>query len=488
MSDTAVASKTEGARSASAMHKTDVAIIGAGPGGYVAAIRLGQLGKKVTVIDRGYPGGVCLNWGCIPSKALIHAADVVDEIKHAESIGIKIQGEPEIDFAKMIAWKDDVVKRLTGGVRSLLQHHKCEWLEGEARLSGPRKIEVRTANGVETVEAQNIMIATGARPIDIPGFESDGENIVHSRGALAWQKLPKSLVIIGGGVIGVEMGTLFAKLGTKVTIVELMDQILPGTDPELTKVVERGLKKRKVDLRLGSKASKLEKKGQGYAVTIEGKKGKTEVVECEKILVGVGFRPNTKDLGLESAGVKLDDRGFIPVDKYQRTNVSHIYAIGDVIGPPFLAHKASKEGLIAAGVIAAEAGTENDVRAMPAVVFCDPEIATVGMSEEEAKKAGHEVHIGRFPMQASGRALTMQSTEGLVKIITNAKTDLLLGVGIVARGASDLISEAALAIEMGAVAEDLALTVHPHPTLSESVMEAAEAVADRAIHSVSGKK
>ncbi len=467
------------------MHSTDVAIIGAGPGGYVAAIRLGQLGKKVTIIDRGYPGGVCLNWGCIPSKALIHAADVVDEIKNASSIGINISGEPQIDFAKMIAWKDDVVKKLAGGVRQLLEGQKVQWLEGEARLSGAHRIEVRTANGVETVEAQSILVATGAHPIDIPGFEFDGENVVHSRGALAWQKLPKSLVVIGGGVIGVEMGTLFAKLGTEVTIVELMDQILPGTDPELTKVVQRGLKKRKVALHLESKATKLEKRGGGYAVTIENKKGKTEVVECEKVLVGVGFRPNTKDLGLESAGVKLDERGFIPVDKYQRTNVSHIYAIGDVIGPPFLAHKASKEGLIAAGVIAAEAGVENDVRAMPAVIFSDPEIATVGLSEEEAKKAGHEIRIGRFSMQASGRAMTMQSTDGMVKIIADAKSDLLLGVGIVARGASDLISEAALAIEMGAAAEDLALTVHPHPTLSETIMEAAEAVADRAIHSLS---
>ena len=464
--------------------KKDVVIIGGGPGGYVAGIRLGQLGKSVAVIDKGNVGGVCLNWGCIPSKALIHAAKVYEEIRHGETIGISVKGA-SIDLKKTQAWKNDVVKKLTSGVSQLLKASGGQIIKGEARFTGANKITVKKDAGEETIEFQQAIVATGSRPISIPGFEMDGKKVVDSKDALDWTKAPKSMVVIGGGVIGMEMGMLYEKLGTKVTVVEMTDQLLPGTDKEVAQTLQRVCKKRSIDVYVSSKALSYEEKKGTLNVKLETQKGSVDV-PCEVILLSVGRAPNGGDLGLGKYGVKVTDRGMIPVNGKMQTNVPHIYAIGDVSGPPLLAHKASKEGLVAAEVIAG-GHEEYDVRAMPGAIFTDPEIATVGLNEEEAKAKGLKVYTGKFPFAASGRALSSEQTDGFAKLVIEEGTDLLVGASIIGAGASDLISEVTFGIEMGASVEDMAMTVHPHPTMSETLMEAAEAALGKPIHTVARK-
>ncbi len=464
-----------------ATHKTDVLVIGAGPGGYVAAIRLGQLGIKTMIVEKEYFGGVCLNVGCIPSKALITGAKLVEKISHAAEIGISV-GDVSVDFSKMQEWKSSVTERLTSGVRTLLKANKVDLLEGTARFKTPKVVEVETANGVETIEAGSTIIATGSRSIQIPGFDVDEKLILSSTGALALDKVPSKLVVIGGGYIGLELGMMYRKLGTEVDVVEMMDQVLPGFDADLSKLVSRSCKKQKINLHLQAKALGWKKKGGGVEVEIEDKNGKSKKLEGDHVLVTVGRRPNSENLGLEEIGVTLE-RGFIQIDEKLQTSVPGIYAIGDVAGGLMLAHKASKEGEVAAEVIAGKA-TVMDVRAIPAVVFTDPEIATAGMSESEARAEGYDVKVGKFPFTANGRALTTRETEGFLKVISDAATDELLGVAIVGPEASDLIAEAGLAIEMGAAVEDIALTVHAHPTLAEGMMEAAKAAHGEAIHAV----
>jgi dihydrolipoamide dehydrogenase len=458
----------------------DAVVIGAGPGGYVAGIRLAQLGQKTLVVEKEYMGGVCLNWGCIPSKALIAAANFLERVKHAETMGIKVSGV-EVDVGKMQDWKESIVKKLTSGVGGLLKGNGAEHLFGTAKLTGPKSLEVQTKEGVEKVEVtKGIILATGARPIEIPGFKFDGEHVVNARHAVSFREAPKRLVIIGGGVIGLELGTVYAKLGSQVTVIELMPQLLPGTDLDLVKVVQKKLEKLGCQIHVEARARSAEVAGGAVRVTAEIG-GKSQVIEADKVLVSVGFRPNSEGLGLEAAGVKTDAKGFVPVDIEMRTNVKSVYAIGDLCGPPLLAHKASKEGEIAAEVIAGHKAA-NDVQAMPAAIFTDPEIATVGMTETEAKAKGKEVSIGKFPFAASGRAMAVLETDGFIKVIADKASHQVLGVGIVGPEASDLISEAALAIEMGAFVEDVGLTVHPHPTLSEAMMEAMKHAIREAVH------
>ena len=456
-------------------------VIGGGPGGYVAAIRLGQLGVKTLCVEKEYMGGVCLNWGCIPSKALIAAANFAHKARHAEHMGITVQNL-EVDVPKMQEWKEGIVKKLTSGVRSLVKGNKSDIAMGTAKLTGQNTVEVTNAEGQkETYEAtKGIIVATGAQMIQIPGFEPDGEVVITAREAVSLQSAPESMVIIGGGYIGLELGMAYQKLGTKITVVELMDRILPGADADLVRVVQKRLEKDGAELYVKSKATKLDKSGKKARITIETD-GKEQVVEADKVLVAVGFKPNSKNLGLEEVGVELDDRGHVLVDEQMRTNVPTIFAIGDVSGMPYLAHKASKEGEIAAEVIAGHKSAR-DYRGMPAVVFTDPEIATVGLTETEAESQGKKVKIGKFPFSASGRAMAVSETDGFIKVIIDEEDNQVLGVAIVGPEASDLISESALAIEMCAFAEDVALTVHPHPTLGEGVMEAFKSALGEAIH------
>jgi dihydrolipoamide dehydrogenase len=463
----------------------DAVVIGAGPGGYPAAIRLGQLKVKTAIIEREYIGGVCLNVGCIPSKAVIHAAKLFDKLGHSEDIGISVPGKPVLDMARLQAWKGGVVGKLTGGVRTLLKANKVEILEGRATLGKPgpdgHRITVKSASGEQTIVAKNVVIATGSRPIEIPGFQIDQNRIIDSTGALALTAVPPRLIVIGGGYIGLELGMCYAKFGSKVTVVEALPRLLGTMDSDCVAVVERKLRKMGVEVMVNTKAVAWEDKGDRAVLTVELKDGKAAAIDADKILLSIGRRPNSENLGLEQAGVAVT-RGFIVADDHLRTNVPGIYAIGDVIGGMMLAHKATKEGEVVAEVIAGHEAAF-DVRTIPAVVFTDPEIASTGLTEDEARAKGHtELKVGKFPFAALGRALSVNDTEGFVKVVADARTGELLGVHIAGNGASDLISEASLGIEMGAVADDLRLTIHPHPTLSEAVMEAAAAALGEAVH------
>ena len=460
--------------------RVEVVVIGAGPGGYVAGIRLGQLQKKVLVIEKAAPGGVCLNVGCIPSKALINAAKLYEKAAHGADMGIRTSGVT-VDFAQLQKWKDGVVAKLTGGVRQLLKANGCEYRQGTATLLSPRTVQVVEAgSGKEVlVEAEHIVIATGARPIQIPSLPFDGQRVVDSTGALAFTEPPKRLVVVGAGYIGMEIGTLYAKLGSQVTFVEALPTILPGSDPECVQVVARKAKKLGMHILLGAKAKGMVDQGGEAVLAVESKDGAVEI-PADKVLVAVGRRPNLEDIGLEIAGVKTAG-GFIAVDRQMRTSVPNIFAIGDVAGQPMLAHKASKEAEVAAEAIA-DKPAAMDAAVIPAVVFTDPEIASAGLSAEEAEQRGHKVKVGKFPLTALGRAIANFDTDGFAKVVMDEEGGQVLGVHIVGAGAGDLISEAAVAIEMGASAADLGMTVHPHPTLSEAIMEAAKAAQGEAIH------
>lgn len=460
----------------------DAVVIGAGPGGYACGIRLAQLGKKTLVIEKGPVGGVCLNVGCIPSKALINAAKTFEKTKNAETMGIIVESV-HLDFAKTIAWKDGIVKKLTGGVSQLLKGNGADVLAGDAKFVAKDELEVDTGAGKVRVKSNHIVIATGSRPIEIPGFAYGGP-IMSSTEALALQEVPAKLLVIGGGYIGLELGQAYAKLGAAVTVVEGTDGLLPGQDPELVAIVARKLKAKGVTVHLGAKAVGWEPAGQGAKVKIEIG-GKIESIEADKVLVTVGRRPNSEGLGLEALGVKVE-RGFVPVDGQLKTAVPGIYAIGDVAGQPMLAHKASMEAEIVAEVIAGH-NASWDVKAIPAVIFTDPEIATAGMTPAEAAAQGRKVLTGKFPFGASGRAMTTGETDGFVKVLVDADTHQVLGVGIVGPSASDLIAEATLALEMGAFTDDIGLTVHAHPTLPEAFMEAVKHAVGEAVHTLNVK-
>lgn len=467
-----------------APRETEVVVIGAGPGGYVAAIRLAQLGKKVTVIDKGSVGGVCLNWGCIPSKALIVTGNLIERVQESEAMGIHVDGL-SVDLPKLQAWKDAMVEKLVSGVRMLLKKNRAELIIGEARLTSPNEIEVTSEGGKETLKTQAMIIATGSRPIEIPGFSIDRENILSAKEILSLQEVPKRLTVIGGGVIGLEIGTFYSKVGSEVTVIELTPTLLPGTPRDLVRLVERRLKKRGWKIHLSAGAKSWDKTDKGLVLKAE-QEGKEFTVEADKVLLSVGVRPNSEGLGLAEAGVELDRRGHILVDNRCQTNVPGIFAIGDVTPGLYLAHRASKQGIVAAEAIAGKP-TVLDAKALPAAMFTDPEIAIVGLTEEAAKEQGREVSVGRFPFAALGRALAANEGEGFVKLIADPKDGTLLGAQIVGPEASNLIAETALAIEMGASVEDIGLTIHVHPTYPEAVMEAAEAAMGKAIHVIQKK-
>ncbi|MGE0789663.1 MAG: dihydrolipoyl dehydrogenase [Sandaracinaceae bacterium] len=460
----------------------EAVVIGAGPGGYPAGIRLGQLGVKTLVVEREYYGGVCLNWGCIPSKALIAAANLYEDLGRVSTMGIKVDNV-SIDVAKLQEWKEGIVKKLTSGVQGLLKANKADSVLGEAKLIAKDTVEITKSDGSkETVKAtKGIVIATGAKVIQIPGMELDGQTVISAREAVSLKEAKGTMVVVGGGVIGMELGMVYQKLGMKVIVVELLPQILTGTDADLVKVVEKAFVKTGGTIHVEHKVEKIEKKGGKATVTIASKDGKTQTIEADKVLMAIGFKPNSQNLGLESVGVKTDQRGHITVNEKLETNVKGVYAVGDVNGPPYLAHKATKEGEIVAEIIAGHKAAV-DWRAMPAAIFTEPEIATVGLTESAAKASGKKVKIGKFPFSASGRAMAVRHTEGFIKTIIDAESNEVLGVGIVGPEASDLISEASLAIEMCAFAEDVHLTIHPHPTLGEAMMESFKHALGEAVH------
>jgi dihydrolipoamide dehydrogenase len=464
------------------MKTYDAIVIGSGPGGYPCAIRLGQLKQKVICIEKAETGGVCLNWGCIPSKALISAAHTYEKSKDSALMGIKVSGV-EVDSNAMQDWKDGIVKRLTSGVRGLLKTNGADYLAGTATITGPKTVEVKLPDGtIEKLEAtKGIVIATGSTTIEIPTFKFDGKQIIGAKEAVSLREVPKRLLVIGGGIIGLELGMVYQKLGANLTVVEALPNILNGVDEECAKVVERKITKKGGTIFKGAKALGYEKQSDGsIGVKIEVE-GKAQTVVVDVVLVAVGMRPHSRGLGLEQVGVNINERGFVPTDKQCRTNVPGIYAIGDVSGPPLLAHKATKEGEICAEVIAGKASAKDWV-AMPGAIFTDPEIGTAGLTAEEAKAKGIEVQVGKFPFAALGKAMALNETEGFVKVIADKKTKQVIGIHAVGPEASTIISEGALALEMAAFLEDLALTVHPHPTLGEAVMEAAAAALGHAIH------
>jgi dihydrolipoamide dehydrogenase len=458
-------------------------VIGGGPGGYVAAIRLGQLGQQTLVIEKESMGGVCLNWGCIPSKALIYATGLLDKLRHAEAMGITATGV-EVDVPKLQAWKQGIVKKLTSGVSGLVKGSGGAIVMGTARLTGAHTVLVEKSDGKTEsfVARKGIIIATGASPIQIPGFVVDGEVVITAREAVSLQKAPKTLVLIGGGIIGLELGTVYQKLGTKVIVIEMLPRLLAGVDADLVQVVERRFRAAGGEILLGARAKSASVKKGTATVEVEHE-GKSVSIECDKVLVAVGFRPNSGELGLADFGVRTDARGHITVDEQLRSNVAGVYAIGDVTGAPYLAHRAMKQGEVVAEVIAGRKSAA-DWRAMPSAIFTDPEIATVGLSETEAKERGIAVKVGKFPFAASGRAMAVHETAGFVKSIVSADDGQILGVGIVGPEASELIAEATLAIEMCAHADDVALTVHTHPTLSEAMNESFRHALKEAIHIV----
>ncbi len=462
----------------------DLIVIGTGPGGYVCAIRAAQLGMKVAVVEkRATFGGTCLNVGCIPSKAMLHASEMYDEAANKlGDMGIGLN-KPKLDLKKMLAFKDEGVDGNVKGVAFLFKKNKVETVQGTGKIVAKGKVEVTPEKGdKQTLEAKNIVIATGSDIARLPGVEIDEKQVVSSTGALALDKVPGKLVVIGGGYIGLELGSVWSRLGAEVTVVEFLDRITPGMDGEVSKTFQRILKKQGFTFMLSTKVTKVETQKKGVTVTVEpAKGGDAQTLEADAVLVSIGRVPYTEGLGLEDVGVKTDEKGRVEVDDHYRTSVEGIYAIGDVIAGPMLAHKAEDEGVALAEIVAGQAGHVN-YGVIPGVVYTAPEVAYVGKTEEELKEAGVEYKAGKFPFTANGRAKVNHTTDGFVKVLADARTDKVLGVHIIGANAGEMIHEAAVLMEFEGSAEDLARTCHAHPTLSEAVKEAALAVADRAIH------
>ena len=455
-------------------------MLGAGPGGYTAAFRAADLGKQVVLVDsRGPLGGVCLNIGCIPSKALLHAAKVIAETKEMSAHGLSF-GEPTIDLDALRDWKDGVVGRLTGGLAGLAKQRKVTTIVGTGTFTGPNMLAVTGADGTaSTVSFDAAIIAAGSEPVQLPFVPHDDPRVIDSTGALALDRIPERLLVLGGGIIGLEMATVYHELGSSVSVVELMDQLIPGADKDIVTPLARRIAKQYAAIWLGTKVTDVQAGPDGLTVSFDASASKDRAkapatATFDAVLVAVGRRPNGTVIGADKAGVFVDDRGFIPVDKQQRTNVGHIFAIGDVVGQPMLAHKAVHEGKVAAENTAGKA-SYFDATVIPSVAYTDPEVAWVGVTENEAKAAGVKYGKGTFPWAASGRSLSLGRDEGLTKVIFDEATDRIIGAGIVGPNAGDLIAETALAIETGADAADIGLTIHPHPTLSETVAMAAEA-------------
>ena len=461
----------------------DVTVIGSGPGGYVCAIRCAQLGLKTAVVEKSPTyGGTCLNIGCIPSKALLHASELFEEAGHDfASLGIKI-AKPKLDLPAMMQHKTETIDANTKGIEFLFKKNKITGFKGTGKIVAPGKVEVHGEGEPQVIETKNIVIATGSDVAQLPGIEIDEEQVVSSTGALELTKVPKHMILVGGGVIGLELGSVWRRLGAEVTVVEFLDRILPGMDADIAKNFQRMLKKQGMTFKLSKKVTAVEKQKSGLKVSVEpAAGGDAEVIEADVVLVAIGRVPYTQGLGLEEVGVATGARGMVEIDDHFQTNVPGIYAIGDVVRGPMLAHKGEDEGIAVAEIIAGQAGHVNyDV--IPGVVYTMPEVASVGKTEEELKGAGVEYKAGKFPFTANGRAKSMRKTDGFVKVLADAKTDRVLGVHIIAAGAGEMIHEAAVLMEFGGSSEDLARTCHAHPTLSEAVKEAALGVEGRTIH------
>jgi dihydrolipoamide dehydrogenase len=460
---------------------TRLVVIGGGPGGYAAAFKAADLGLEVTLVDtEPNPGGVCLYRGCIPSKALLHAARVVDEARHADAFGVSFAA-PAVDVARLRAWKDGVVGRLTGGLGQLAKQRRIAFVRGRATFVDAHTVSVAlTEGGERTIAFDHAILATGSRPATIPTLDIGSARVVDSTGALELESVPKTLLVVGGGYIGLELGTAYAALGSQVSVVEMTDGLLPGADRDLVAVLAKRLEQAFDRIWLSTRVTGLEERNGGVLVRFEGEGAETEQT-FERVLMAVGRKPNSQIPGLDRTRVALDSKGFIQVDAQRRTAEPHIFAIGDVAGEPMLAHKATHEGVVAAEAIAGQK-VAFEPRAIPAVVFTDPEIAWCGLTEAQAKAEGREVAVSRFPWAASGRALTLNRPDGITKTIADPASHLILGVGIVGPGAGELIAEGVLAIEMGALASDLHLTIHPHPTMSETLMESAEGLFGQSLH------
>ena len=463
------------------MANTQLVVIGAGPGGYAAAFYAADLGMQVTLVDPSpNPGGVCLYRGCIPSKALLHVAEVLNEAKHAEQWGVTF-GAPKIDIDRLRGFKTKVVNQLTGGLGQLSKQRKITYVQGTATFANSTSLEIAKEGGAkETLTFEHAIIATGSHPAKVPGLSIDSPRVMDSTGALELPDIPKSLLVVGGGYIGLELGTVYAALGTKVTVVEMTDGLLPGADRDLVNILAKRVEAMCEAVLLKTKVVGIKEQKNGIAVTFEGDLEKKEQT-FDRVLVSIGRKPNPVP-GIEKTKVKVNQRGFIEVDPARRTADPKIFAIGDIVGEPMLAHKASHEGRVAVEAIAGEKGAAFEPLAIPAVVFTDPELAWCGLTESDAQKQGREVTIARFPWGASGRALTLDRTDGMTKLVLDPKTERVLGVGIVGPGAGELIAEGTLAVEMGANASDVKLTIHAHPTLSETIMESAEVFFGHATH------
>ncbi len=453
--------------------QAEVLVLGAGPGGYTAAFRAADLGKRTVLVERyAVLGGVCLNVGCIPSKALLHAARVIAETKEMREHGINF-AEPQIDLDRLRAWKDRVVGRLTSGLAGLAKQRKVTVITGHGSFISPNQLRVETAEGATTVSFEHAIIAAGSQALALPGLPNDDPRVLDSTDALAIADIPKRLLVIGGGIIGLEMATVYHELGARITVVELMDTLMPGTDKDIVRPLQKRIAKQYESIFLSTKVTKVKPQADGLLVSFEGANAPA-TERFDRILMAVGRRPNGKVIGAEHAGVKVDERGYIAVDKQQRTNVPHIFAIGDIVGQPMLAHKATHEGKVAAEV-AAGMKSSFDARVIPAVAYTDPEVAWIGVTESEAKEQKLNYGKGTFPWAASGRSLGLGRDEGLTKLLFDQESGRVIGAGIVGPSAGDLIAEVGLAIEMGCDAQDIGLTIHPHPTLSETVAFAAEA-------------
>jgi len=462
--------------------KTQLAIIGGGPGGYAAAFLAADLGMEVTLIDlEKNPGGVCLYRGCIPSKALLHIAKLLTETKEAKNWGIEF-GEPKVDLDKLREWKESVVNKLTGGLGQLVNQRKINFVQGRAKFTSSTSLSVELmAGGNEEIEFEHAILATGSVPASVPGIDISSPRVIDSTGALNLEDIPNNMLVVGGGYIGLELGSVYAALGTKVTVVEMMPNLLPGADKDMVTILARSIEAKMEAVYLKTKVIAMTEQPDGIMVKLENDKGEVNEILFEKVLVSIGRKPVTAGLGLENTKIKVNEKGFVTVDKQLRTDDPAIFAIGDIVGQPMLAHKASAEGKVAVETIAGHK-VVFEPAAIPAVVFTDPELAWAGITENEAKAQGLKVQVARFPWAASGRATTLDRNDGVTKLIIDPETERILGVGIVGVNAGEMIAEGVLAVEMSALAKDVALSIHPHPTLSETMMEAAEVFFGESTH------